>query len=684
MTAAAGHPVAQARVEVVGGDVYTFTDAGGGFVLAGVEPPVELRVVHVRYRTAEVAVTGDEAGPVEILLEAKQELYEAISVSASRAPEGDATPSTLAASVIDPLGLPVPPATLTDAVRTVPGVAENGQGGLFQAFSIRGVSRQRVLTLVSGMQITSERRAGVATSFLDPRILGEVEVVRGPASTWYGSGALGGVVEVFPRRYQRLTAEAGWESAGDERYAAAGWGDGDWSLALAHRAADDAETPDGERLFSRYRRTSASLLRTWGGGEAALWRLTVLPSLTTGIGKPNADFPREITEYPRERHLLAKLSVTAPDGSRAYLWLHPHDLETRSTEPDQVAEVDNGTVDLGANAQRELTLGRRLRARLGVDYFGRRDVTAEEVRRDRDGTVVDTARTLDGARLDEAAGYGSLSWAGPGVTLTGGARFTWQRQENGGVVASSRDDTAWSGFLGATAGLPAGFQVTANLGTGLRFPSLSERFFTGTTGRGEVIGSEDLEPERSLNGDLGLAWFGERLFLRGHLFRTEIDDYVERITLEPGVRTFVNLTSGTLEGIELEGDWMVADGWTASANAHLIDGEDDAGRPLADVPPGRLRITVAADPAAGLAGGKLSFQLAAEARDEVDDPGSGERTIPDALLLAASARYRLSDALELTLRGTNLGDETWFPSADELAVPAPGRSVGLALVWGGG
>jgi iron complex outermembrane receptor protein len=158
--------------------------------------------------------------------------------------------------------------------------------------------------------LTGERRAGVETSFVDPLLIGTVEVVRGPSSTYHGSGALGGVVEVFPRRPAGAGAEVGWSSPGDERWAAAGLeGPAGWSVAAAWRAADDAETADGERLFSRYERAAATVERSWGD-DAASWRLTLLPALTRDIGKPNTDFPRRITIYPEERHLLVSLTGT--------------------------------------------------------------------------------------------------------------------------------------------------------------------------------------------------------------------------------------------------------------------------------------------------------------------------------------------------------------------------------------
>ena len=143
----------------------------------------------------------------------------------------------------------------------------------------------------------------------------------------------------------------------------------------------------------------------------------------------------------------------------------------------------------------------------GVDYFARRGVDAEErVASLIDGSV-SLASTLDGATQDEAAAYGTVRWSWGAATFQAGTRFTWHRQTNGGSGAPdrpSRDDGAWTAFAGLVRPLGNGLELTANLGTGLRFPNLSERFFTGTTGRGQVIGNPDLEPEGSLNVDLGL------------------------------------------------------------------------------------------------------------------------------------------------------------------------------------
>lgn len=122
-------------------------------------------------------------------------------------------------------------------------------------------------------------------------------------------------------------------------------------------------------------------------------------------------------------------------------------------------------------------------------------------------------------------------------------------------------------------------------GSGWRFASLSERFFTGTTGRGQVIGNPDLDPERSLSGELALRWTGSRANTEVAVHHTEVDDYIERVDAGD-IRTFVNLDAGTIDGFELAGSWCIDPRWSFDWGGHALDGEADAGASLALARPG--------------------------------------------------------------------------------------------------
>jgi iron complex outermembrane receptor protein len=672
VTTSSGVPIEGARVELIDGEVAQTTDRRGAFHFPAAEPPVLLRITHPRFEDAAVEVALGQFGPVVVTLVPRQEVFDEITVSATRDAAGVFQPVSVAATSVRPDEKPAPPSSVQEVIEGVPGVAENGQGGLFQTYSVRGIAGQRVLNLLAGARLITDRRAGVAFSFVDPLLLSSIDVVRGPSSSYYGSGALGGVIQAFPARFERLRLAGGYASSGAESYQLVGWGEGTWNLGVAHRQADDAETPDGERLFSRYEQWSGVVEGVWEVGGGTDLELVLVPSAGRDIGKPNVEFPERTTLYPEENHLVASLTARKAGRYRFNLWAHPNELETRVSEDGAVDRVDNRSTDFGANAQWELGLPGGFSGRVGFDYFGRRGTEATEESFSPAGERAERTTTLDGSE-DEAALYGAIRRAFGRATVEAGARLTYLAQDNAGF--STQDDTAWAGFLGATMPLGAGFELAANVGTGLRFPSLSERFFTGTTGRGEVISNVDLEPERSVSADAGVRYFGERLFLAAYAFRNEIDDYIERITIEPGVRTFVNLTSGTVQGFEANGFFQATQDLRLSWDGQAIDGEDDAGGPLADVPADR----------AALQGdwrrGRWALQARLQHRWEKDDPGSGEQAIPSADLLSAAVSYELREGFRVSLSGDNLLDETYLPSADDQAVPAAERSIGLGVVW---
>ncbi len=683
-----GTPIERTRVEDVQGGRHAFTDGRGHFALDCQRPCIVV-VTHPRFVEQAVDVLppaeeaaaggGEDVAPEArhrfvITLESKQEIYEEIVVIASRG--GDAfAPASIASTVVRSEHEAAAPLTLTELVAGVPGVAENGQGGHFQVFSIRGVSRQRVMTLVSGMRIVGERRAGVSTSFLDPLLIGSADVLRGPSSTYYGSGALGGVVQVFPRRFDGLRVATGYHGLGDESYLALGWGDGDWSLGVTGRRRHNSTAADGTQLNDHFSQYSATLSRSWRG-DGRTYELLVLPAAGRDIGKSNTDFPRRTTNYPRENHLLARFGVTTDGGWSWGAFVHPNDLTTETLRLGESLNVVEGRAfDIGADAQRRFHLAGNLSATVGVDYFGRRGVQAREREEDLvDGAAVSDQTTLDGER-DEAALYGSLGWGWGAARLQAGARFTWHQLRNCG--APRREDTAWTGFLGLVRPLGGGLELFGNVGTGFRFASLSERYFTGTTGRGQVLGNPDLEPESSLSSDLGLRWYGKKTFLSGQLFHLAIDDYIERVDVDASLRTFVNLTSGTIVGVELDGFYEASERWQISWSAHRIEGEDERGdQPLADVPTDRFQVGLRYR--ASRWEGRLRYQQ----RARKDDPGVGEKTIPAAGLVSAALAWKIRDGLEITLRGSNLLDQVYYSSADRKSPVAPGRSLGLDLVWG--
>lgn len=101
---------------------------------------------------------------------------------------------------------------LGEALRGEPGLAVSSDGAQGQNPVIRGLKKESVALLVDGIRLNSAQPAGAIGSFLSLGLAERVEVVKGPASVLYGSGALGGAINVrLPQA--RLTPGVGFDMA---------------------------------------------------------------------------------------------------------------------------------------------------------------------------------------------------------------------------------------------------------------------------------------------------------------------------------------------------------------------------------------------------------------------------------------------------------------------------------------
>jgi vitamin B12 transporter len=94
--------------------------------------------------------------------------------------------------------------TLAEALRAVPGMRLVQQGGPGQPASafLRGTNSNLVLVLLDGVPVNDPSEPNGAFNFGNDLLfdIERIEVVRGPASSLYGSGAIGGVVNLVTRR----------------------------------------------------------------------------------------------------------------------------------------------------------------------------------------------------------------------------------------------------------------------------------------------------------------------------------------------------------------------------------------------------------------------------------------------------------------------------------------------------
>lgn len=102
--------------------------------------------------------------------------------------------------------------SLADALRYLPGISHQGAGTRFgnEGVTIRGIGGNRIALEIDGVPLSQHFSVGsfsnATRDFIDPALVGQIEILRGPASALYGSSALGGVVAVRTPAPGRLAA----------------------------------------------------------------------------------------------------------------------------------------------------------------------------------------------------------------------------------------------------------------------------------------------------------------------------------------------------------------------------------------------------------------------------------------------------------------------------------------------
>lgn len=227
VTDAAGKPVANARVQLMGASGETRTDDNGRFTLLGIKTgDAELHIEASRFAHRNVHVDVPEAGLDNLSVVLLSTTIETIDVKASPF-HASATESSLPVNVLagDKLKMRQA-ATLGDTLKNEVGVHSNFYGGVSSSPIIRGLDGPRVLITQNGLDAGDASRVGPDHSVAsEASTATQIEVLRGPATLFYGSGAIGGVVNVVDERVPNdNNTRAEWmlqrESVNNEKLAA--------------------------------------------------------------------------------------------------------------------------------------------------------------------------------------------------------------------------------------------------------------------------------------------------------------------------------------------------------------------------------------------------------------------------------------------------------------------------------
>ncbi len=701
LTNADGKPVPRGRVSVVGRAYSTPTGNDGSFRLDPLPPlPFELGVADetgtwlglVRVDRLE----GTPPWTLRLSASPKAEVTVAAGLAPATLGPPAAAPTLVSRVEMDDKA----PARLADALQDIPGTGRLEEGQSVVP-TVRGLARARVQLLVDDARVTAERRAGTSATVLDPFILENVEMVRGPGSVAYGSDALGGVVHARTR-----LPEPGAGAGG--RFALSGEAGGSKALT----GGVEASFPVGpagllvaahQRSFSDYSAPSGTVDNSSARDRGFLLRALVpvgSVSLTAGveldqgreIGKPSTDANVTRAFYPAENSyrftLGADLGAVAGFSSveirsfvGRYQLITDRDRLATPVQPRKISEADVAANDasLRVLASCPLLAGS---FRVGADVNSRYGLNAMNYYTDFNAagqpTVVTTETAVDSAdRLDLGLFVETEQpLARDLLSLSLGLRGDSVKTSNTGGYFGDRSTSngAFSGFAALTLTPASGWSVTGQYARGFRDPLLSDRYFRGVSGRGFVVGNPDLDPETSDQWDLAVRYSSGPVRLAAYGFLYRIADLIERYQSGSDFY-FRNRGMEELKGAELEATTDLGPGLSARLGAMWIEGRIlDDGSPAGDVPQNNVSLSIDWRPTP-----EVWARLRGAAFARKEDFGPSEKVRPGYGVVDLSAGYRFSGLLEARLLVRNLFDKEYSGTADVLGMPAPGRSATLIL-----
>ena len=575
-----------------------------------------------------------------------------------------------------------------DALRSLPGVSVSRGGGIAgqTQVRIRGAEGNHTLVLVDGIVANQPGTGEFDFSNLPADQIERIEVVRGAQSSLYGSGAIGGVVNIVTKRGRGPASTTVWSEGGSFATAASGITVSGGSDKAHGLVSYSVRNTNGFNISTDGRETDASALRSFimkgGVSPTENFSVDVVVRNVDKRGDRDGDLfalsglSRQTDTFS---HFASNVWLAGIEGRLAtFDGRLEHKL--RYNYAETVLE-DTDVSDFGSFYARNDNKRRNAAylATLSLDS----PAIAHVLRHSLTGLVEHEAEhfnqvtgdnlTRERSRIATAAEYRAELFGR--LTVTANVRH----DDN----ETFDDFTTWR--TAASLGLREwGLRPHASYGTGVKLPTMVEQFgqFAG------FVPNPDLKAEESTGWDAGieLSLAKGAFVIDATYFKANLENEIVTRFLPFFQSTVENLAGeSTRKGVELAARWRPWAPLTLGAAYTWLDARDDQGLPeiRRARDSGRLDATLAFD------GGRGSVTVAALYNGTTPDFAFGLPTfetvrvqLDDYWLATLAARYKLQPGVEVFGRIENLLDQRYqevfgFETAGVAAY------AGMKLTFGG-
>jgi iron complex outermembrane recepter protein len=452
------------------------------------------------------------------------------------------------ASEIQKTGSP----TLMTALTALPGIDEIPFGTGIGKPVIRGLSFSRVLTLYQGARFENQQWGEDHGLGLNDLGMDRIEIIKGPASLLYGSGAVAGVINLIEEapandnqiesdfRLSTFSNTLGMKTNAGIKGSHNGF---NWGLRYGHE--NHADYIDGNNRTVGNSRFNTNTVKAFTGWQKSWFntRLTYTYSkqlygiveedeMEETLATRRNDRSMQLPFQDVVDHMVSSQSTFLLGNDKIKLNLAFHQNNRKEIE-DAMDEIDLGlilrTSTYDVKYLKKFSFGTELTT--GVQGFYQTNINmddAEEILLP-DASVMDNSAYLMANHRFEK------------ITLQAGGRFDFRHtQANahrlpdfempGAPVSNelTRNFSGWSGSTGLTYNFSKNLLFRTNLASGFRAPDLAELFSNGVhpgTNRFER-GDANFGREQNFEIDLSSLYRGKNFSAEVAVFTNHINNYI--------------------------------------------------------------------------------------------------------------------------------------------------------------
>jgi hemoglobin/transferrin/lactoferrin receptor protein len=607
------------------------------------------------------------------------------------------------------------------------GGAATGRGGQ-EGVNIRGLGGNQVLMLVDGIRIPNGFSFGPFSTgrgdFLDIDGLKSVEVLRGPASTQYGSDGLAGAVTFKTLDPSDLLARgqnvggfarvgyASIDQAGSGTLAVAGKNEKWQAMILGsyrqghetdNQANNDAKdidrtTPNPVDYNNRYLLGKA-ILTIDAAQQLGLTIESQRRSQHTKVFSARAAapvLPRSITDLTTqdtierdrlslEHHYNNVNAAWIQSAETRVYWqdakVNQYATEQRKRSPERIRDNTFRTQVVGLATQFQTNLTGWVNQRLSYGL----DLSQAHINALRDGTFApygskfpsrpfpDTTYTLGGAFFQSEIELGAVSVI-PGVRFD---RYAINPSTKGyeNLSLASLSGQAVTPRIGAVWRLAPSFSPYAQLARGFRAPTPEQvnNGFANLASGYTSVGNPGLKPEYADSLEIGFRGksHGLRYSLAG--FENRYQNFISQEVIggggrpsNPTIYQYVNLTNAKIQGVVAQLEVKVGQRWTVQTGAAYLKGDSQmngVNAPINSVQPFKAMLGLQYD--AGEWGGQATvLYSAAKDPSRIAAGTTSQFASPDYTVLDLGVYWKPSPNLTVNANLNNALDTKYWRWSD--------------------